>query len=1363
MDEIKSQIKSQLNLSYGADKLSDKIIQFADGTSLESFTVRCNALARFSNGFLQEIYPKIIKENLKTQTVKKNYSNQDDRNGENDLQNMNTQKGGLIIMKTNKANSEKSSKTNTPRKSLGLQELALKKKAEESILKMNSEKRKIDVNATIKSNKYDNNSLYSSTKQIFDEETSIDSRSEFKKPSLATTHKRLKKRVETPSIGSGLNTLAEKRLEERQKNKNKNSGIEFNSNSTTRNNSAEFNTNRNYRSSRYDNSRSYNGKYNSNPDRDASNSFRENHKSDNKYTSNTRRSDSDVSSRAKFDNVHSASSVYYREDTDKTKTSQEARKISALRAGSSKSDWDYPTPQLISSRYSNISTDTTNRSNTNFKNNSDYRRQTRLSTDASSINPIEEKEWDSEQLKLDREWYNIDEAGAQDDANNPFSDYILHDNHKEEKLIGRNTDSEAEIATLNGQKISAKQKQYDKDTQAWERNRLVQSGIAISRYDPNEDSDMTEDRVHVLVHDLKPPFLDGKVVHSTQTTSVAVVKDPTSDMAIFSRKGSRLVIEQRAQKEREKATSAAANMAGTVLGNVLGVKDAEVEKEDEEFKVQNTKQISNSSEIGRDRDKSDKNRITNANVVSSKDSANASISDNHLNKIQKKNISIENKNLIDTRDTQNNQPNQGSTEFSRSKTLKEQREFLPAFACRDELMRIIRDNQVVIVVGETGSGKTTQLAQYLMENGYGKYGMIGCTQPRRVAAMSVAKRVSEEMGVVLGEEVGYAIRFEDCTSSKTVIKFMTDGVLLRESLNERDLDKYSAVIMDEAHERALNTDVLLGLLKQIISRRRDIKLIVTSATMNSERFSTFFANAPVFTIPGRTFPVEVLFSKTPCEDHVESAVKQTVAIHLSQPVGDILVFMAGQEDIEVCCQVITERLKSVDGAPKLTVLPIYSQLPADLQAKIFDAAEVGVRKVVVATNIAETSLTVDGVRYVVDAGYFKLKVYNQRIGMDTLLMTPISQANANQRSGRAGRTGPGVAYRLYTEQAFRSEMFASPIPEIQRTNLSNVVLLLKSLGVKNLLEFGFLDAPPQDNILSSMYQLWILGALDNMGQITEMGLRMVELPLDPSLAKMMISAIELGCVSEAATIVSMLSVPTVFYRPKERVEESDAMREKFFVPESDHLTLLNVYNLWKANRSRDSWCNKHFVHAKAMRRADEVRSQLIDIMTNKLKIEFSSCGSDWDIVRKCICNAYFHHAAMVKSLGVYRSLRTGMPVHLHPTSALYGMGYTPDYIVYHELIYTSKEYMQCVTAVDPYWLAEMGPMFFSIKQKGYSRLDMLKDNSIIQKNMEAQHQRMNTGPVDKNSKGNIRRSQTDQVASRSMIVTPGLRNKFKYS
>jgi hypothetical protein len=283
-------------------------------------------------------------------------------------------------------------------------------------------------------------------------------------------------------------------------------------------------------------------------------------------------------------------------------------------------------------------------------------------------------------------------------------------------------------------------------------------------------------------------------------------------------------------------------------------------------------------------------------------------------------------------------------------------------------------------VGETGSGKTTQLTQYMHEEGYTDFGMVGCTQPRRVAAMSVAKRVADEMGVELGQEVGYAIRFEDLTSKETVIKYMTDGVLLRESLREADLDSYSVIIMDEAHERSLHTDVLFGILRKLVARRRDLKLIVTSATLNAERFSEFFGGVPIYRIPGRTFHVEKYFAKTPPEDYVEAAVKQVLTIHLSFPPGDILVFMTGQEDIEATCQVIAERAATLDGVSPILLLPMYSQLPADLQAKIFDSAEGGVRKCIVSTNIAETSLTVDGIKYVVDCGYSKIKVYNPKIG-----------------------------------------------------------------------------------------------------------------------------------------------------------------------------------------------------------------------------------------------------------------------------------------------------------------------------------------------------------------------------------------------
>ena len=527
---------------------------------------------------------------------------------------------------------------------------------------------------------------------------------------------------------------------------------------------------------------------------------------------------------------------------------------------------------------------------------------------------------------LDRDWYGGEENGNTlgDETHNPFG-----------SVENTWADQQREAAMSEKKKnrgMNARAVQKQKDVDAWETNRMLGSGVA-QRRDFNDDFQDDDDstRVHLLVHDLKPPFLDGKTVFTKQLEPVSAVLDPQSDMAVFSRKGSRVVKEKRQQKERQKQAQAATNMAGTALGNIMGVKE-----EDTDSAIL----------IPGEEGKTGRSGFA-----------------GHLKK------------------------NQSQSTFSKSKTLREQREYLPAFAVREELLRVIRDNQVIIVVGQTGSGKTTQLTQFLFEDGYAKNGLIGCTQPRRVAAMSVAKRVSEEMEVKLGGLVGYAIRFEDCTSRETAIKYMTDGVLLREFLVESDLDKYSCIIMDEAHERALNTDILLGLFRQVLARRRDLKLIVTSATMNSKRFSQFFGGAPEFLIPGRTFPVDIQYSRTPCEDYVDSAVKQALAIHVSQSAGDILIFMTGQEDIEVTCDLMEERLKLLNDPPELSILPIYSQMPADLQAKIFEKAAPGVRKVIVATNIAETSLTVDGIMYVVDAGFSKLKVYSPTMGMDTLAIT----------------------------------------------------------------------------------------------------------------------------------------------------------------------------------------------------------------------------------------------------------------------------------------------------------------------------------------------------------------------------------------
>merc|ERR1719509_327492 len=411
-------------------------------------------------------------------------------------------------------------------------------------------------------------------------------------------------------------------------------------------------------------------------------------------------------------------------------------------------------------------------------------------------------------------------------------------------------------------------------------------------------------------------------------------------------------------------------------------------------------------------------------------------------------------------------------------SILEQRQSLPIYKLKDELVKAISDNQVLVVVGETGSGKTTQMTQCIAESGLTIRGKIGCTQPRRVAAMSVAKRVAEEFGCRLGQEVGYTIRFEDCTTPETVIKYMTAGMLLRECLIDSEMASYSLIMLDEAHERDISTDVLFGLLKKAVKARPDLKIIVTSATLDAVKFSEYFFEAPIFTIPGRTFPVEILYTREPETDYLDASLITVLQIHLNEPPGDVLLFLTGQEEIDTACEVLFERMKSlVPEVPELIILPVYGALPSEMQSRIFDPAPPGTRKVVIATNIAETSLTIDGIYYVIDPGFVKQKVYNSKTGMDSLVVTPISQAQAKQRAGRAGRTGPGKTYRLYTERAYRDEMLPTlyqkyrgqtlpapcsslrpwasttssgstswmlpPVPEIQRTNLASTLLQLK--------------------------------------------------------------------------------------------------------------------------------------------------------------------------------------------------------------------------------------------------------------------------------------------------------------------------------
>uniref|UniRef100_A0AAQ5XW66 RNA helicase n=1 Tax=Amphiprion ocellaris TaxID=80972 RepID=A0AAQ5XW66_AMPOC len=654
---------------------------------------------------------------------------------------------------------------------------------------------------------------------------------------------------------------------------------------------------------------------------------------------------------------------------------------------------------------------------------------------------------------------------------------------------------------------------------------------------------------------------------------------------------------------------------------------------------------------------------------------------------EKYQLILEEDEMIDFVSTDQDTPALSQAELKKQ-SMQEVRRSLPIFPYREDLLAAIHEHQILVIEGETGSGKTTQIPQYLLEDGYTKGGMkIGCTQPRRVAAMSVAARVAEEMSVKLGNEVGYSIRFEDCTSERTVLKYMTDGMLLREFLTEPDLASYSVIIIDEAHERTLHTDILFGLIKDIARFRSDLKVLVASATLDTERFSCFFDDAPVFRIPGRRFPVDIYYTKNKIYCYKE----QVLIMHPSSCCTFVL-----QEEIEACCELLQERCRRLGSKiAELLVLPIYANLPSDMQAKIFNPTPPGARKVVVATNIAETSLTIDGIIYVIDPGFCKQKSYNARTGMESLIVTPCSRASANQRAGRAGRVAAGKCFRLYTAWAFKHEMEETTVPEIQRTNLGNVVLLLKSLGINDLIHFDFMDPPPHETLVLALEQLYALGALNHLGELTKLGRRMAELPVDPMLSKMILASEQYKCSEEVLTIAAMLSVNnSIFYRPKDKVVHADNARMNFVVPGGDHLVLLNVYTQWVESGYSTQWCYENFIQFRSMRRARDVRDQLEGLM-DRIEVEVVSSQGDNIPIRKAVTAGYFYHTARL-SKGGYKTVKHQQTVYVHPNSSLFEE--QPRWLIYHELVFTTKEFMRQVIEIESGWLLEVAPHYYKSKE-----------------------------------------------------------------
>ncbi|KAJ4424489.1 hypothetical protein N0V82_000813 [Gnomoniopsis sp. IMI 355080] len=649
---------------------------------------------------------------------------------------------------------------------------------------------------------------------------------------------------------------------------------------------------------------------------------------------------------------------------------------------------------------------------------------------------------------------------------------------------------------------------------------------------------------------------------------------------------------------------------------------------------------------------------------------------------------------------------------------------LPIAKHRETLLYLIETNPVTIIIGQTGSGKTTQIPQFLEKAGWCADGkVIGITQPRRVAATTVALRVAEEYGCEVGKEVGFSIRFEDNSSAATRIKFMTDGLLIREALVDPLLSRYSVIMVDEAHERSISTDILLGLLKKILKRRPDLRIIVSSATLQAEDFLNFFtktggeadgddisqSKGTIINLEGRTHPIDILYLESPAEDYVEKAISVVFEIHAKEKKGDILVFLTGREEIEHAVNAVAERIAQLDPeSPSLLPLPLYAGLTTEQQMYVFEEAPHNTRKVIFSTNIAEASVTIDGIIYVVDCGFVKLRAYNPKTGIETLTATSVSKASAAQRAGRAGRTRPGKCFRLYTEDAFIGLPDANP-PEIQRSNLAPFVLQLKALGVDNVLRFDYITPPPAELMVKALELLFSLGALDEYAKLTKpLGLRMAELAVEPMMAKTLLSAPSFGCLSEMLTIAAMTSLgASVWVQQEDEKKQFENTRRKFAVEEGDHLTLLNVYQTFVTKgRKEGRFCYDNYLNFKVMSRAISIRAQLKRYLERFGINTEESLASDKTLnvdpqkkaeqIRRCLTTGYFAHAARMQADGTFHTIDGSTTLHAHPSSLMFNR--KADWVIFHEIMDTSnKTYIRDISKIEKNWLLEYAPNFYQVK------------------------------------------------------------------
>jgi len=655
---------------------------------------------------------------------------------------------------------------------------------------------------------------------------------------------------------------------------------------------------------------------------------------------------------------------------------------------------------------------------------------------------------------------------------------------------------------------------------------------------------------------------------------------------------------------------------------------------------------------------------------------------------------------------------------------------LPIFSKKDQIIDSISKNPVVIISGETGSGKTTQIPKFCLAAGRGIDGKIGCTQPRRIAATTVSGRIAEELGEELGRSVGYKIRFKDKTGPHAFIKIMTDGILLAETQNDPYLNDYDTIIVDEAHERSLNIDFILGILKTLLKKRKDLKIIITSATIDTEKFSKAFDSAPVIEVSGRMYPVEIRYSAidSKLEDddeqtHVEMAVSEIDNLQPKSRFGDILVFMPTEQDIRDTCELIKAK-----NYKNTVIFPLFARLSGSEQSKVF--SRIPSRKIIVATNIAETSITIPGIKYVIDTGLARISRYNPRSRTTSLPVTAISKSSADQRKGRCGRVQNGICIRLFSEQEFENRpLFTSP--EILRANLAEVILRMISLKLGDISDFPFIDRPASKSIQDGFDLLYELGAIvpgprqkkskvKTSYSLTQRGKLMAKMPVDPRISRMLIEAQTQGCLEEIMVIAAALSIPDPRERPAEKAQQADQIRKTFNDPSSDFITLLNIWRKYhrirekeRTTRSIKKFCKIHFLSFKRMREWRDIHAQLSEVLReygldeNKHRAkdarikqstpaqpskakhpdQLSEFGSLYISVHKSILSGFLSNIAVKKEKNIFQATK-GKEVMIFPGSTLFNTSKT--WVVAAELIETSRLFARTCANIDSDWLEKLG-------------------------------------------------------------------------